>query len=61
MNIQFTGEHLFPGQLGQIFIVLAFGSALFSAISYYFATVNKNQLDNSWKQFARYGYFINTL
>ncbi len=61
MDIQFKGEHLFPGQLGQFFIILAFGSALFSAISYYFATVNKNQLDDSWKKLARYGYFINTL
>ncbi|MVN20345.1 heme lyase CcmF/NrfE family subunit [Mucilaginibacter arboris] len=61
MDIQFKGEHLLPGQLGQFFIILAFGSALFSAISYYFATVNKNQLDQSWKKMARYSYFINTL
>ncbi len=61
MDIQFKGEHLFPGQLGQFFIILAFGSALFSAICYYFATVNKNQLDQSWRNYARYGYFLNTL
>jgi len=61
MDIQFTGEHLLPGQFGQFFVILAFGSALFSAVCYYFATVNKNQLDDSWKKLARYGYFANTL
>jgi cytochrome c-type biogenesis protein CcmF len=61
MDIQFKGEHLLPGQLGQFFVILAFGSALFSAVCYYFATVNKNQLDQSWTKLARYGYFLNTL
>jgi cytochrome c-type biogenesis protein CcmF len=37
MDIAFKGEHLLPGQLGQFFIILAFGSALLSAISYYFS------------------------
>jgi cytochrome c-type biogenesis protein CcmF len=38
MDIAYKGEHLLPGQLGQFFIVLAFGAALLSFISYYFAT-----------------------
>jgi cytochrome c-type biogenesis protein CcmF len=61
MNIAYQGEHLFPGQLGQFFIVLSFASAVFSAISYYFATTNTNKLDNSWLWMGRLGYFINTI
>jgi cytochrome c-type biogenesis protein CcmF len=61
MNIAYQGEHLFSGQLGQFFIVLSFGSALFSAISYYFATTTTNKLDNSWLYMGRIGYFINAI
>ena len=61
MNIAYQGEHLFPGQLGQFFIVLAFGSALFSAISYYFATTTHNKLDTSWLWMGRLGYYVNSI
>jgi len=57
----FKGEHLLPGQLGQFFVILAFGAALLSTISYYFAATNKDQLDNSWKRLGRIGFYINTL
>jgi cytochrome c-type biogenesis protein CcmF len=60
MNTAFVGEHLLPGDLGQFFIVLAFGSALFSAIAYYFATNDKTG-DNSWGRLGRIGFYINTL
>jgi len=61
MSTAFQGEHLLPGQLGQFFIVLAFGSALFSAISYYFGTTSQNKFDNSWQWMGRIGHFINTV
>ncbi|MDB5031232.1 cytochrome c biogenesis protein CcsA [Mucilaginibacter sp.] len=54
----FKGEHLLPGHLGQFFTILAFGSALFAAISYYFATINPS--DTSWKRLGRIGAYINT-
>ncbi|MCJ8209890.1 cytochrome c biogenesis protein CcsA [Mucilaginibacter sp. RS28] len=61
MSTAFQGEHLLPGQLGQFFIILSFGSALLSAISYYFATTDKTLQDNSWLKLGRIGYFVNTL
>jgi cytochrome c-type biogenesis protein CcmF len=61
MDIAFKGEHLFPGQLGQFFIILAFGSALLSAISYFFATRNVNEKDTSWFWMGRIGFYLNTL
>ncbi len=60
MDIQFVGEHLLPGKLGQFFVVLSFCSALLSAISYYFAAV-KDTLDNSWRNIGRLGLWINTV
>ena len=59
MDIAFKGEHLLPGQLGQFFIVLAFASALFSAISYFFSVKNPN--DNSWLKMGRIGAIINLI
>ncbi len=58
MEIQFAGEHLLPGKLGQFFIILSFGTALLSAVSYYFATI-KDTRDDSWKRIARFSTRLN--
>ncbi len=58
MDIQYIGEHLLPGQLGNFFIVLAFATALFSTIAYFFAAKNE---DNSWKNLARYSFYVHTI
>jgi len=60
MDKVFKGEHLFPGHLGQFFVVLSFGGALLSTISYFYATTNKNPGDTSWHRMGRAGFFINT-
>jgi cytochrome c-type biogenesis protein CcmF len=60
MDTAFKGEHLLPGHLGQIFVVLSFSAALLSAISYYFATTNTNKLDKSWLKMARIAFYINS-
>ena len=60
MDTQFAGEHLLPGQLGQFFIILSFGTALLATISYYFATV-KDTADNSWRLIARSANALNTI
>lgn len=59
MDIQFFGENLLPGKIGQFFIVLAFGASLLSAISYFFATRNKDLSDQSWKKIGRISFLIN--
>jgi cytochrome c-type biogenesis protein CcmF len=61
MDTAFKGEHLLPGHLGQFFIVLAFGAALLSAISYYFAATNPDKLDKSWLFWGRMGFWLNTI
>ena len=43
MNIQYTGEHLFPGQLGGFLVWLGFGTALVSAVFYLVSFYKKDQ------------------
>lgn len=57
MDITYVGETLLPGKIGQFFVILSFGSALLSCISYYFATVRKE--DRSWLKIARIAFCIN--
>ncbi len=59
MNTAFQGEHLIPGHLGQFLIVLAFGSALLSTISYYFSTTADNQTVTSWRNLGRISFYVN--
>jgi cytochrome c-type biogenesis protein CcmF len=70
MDIQFVGEHLLPGKLGQFFVILSFCSALLATLSYYFATVNKNKstlggefnlLAISWQRIGRIAYLLNLI
>lgn len=61
MNTAFKGEHLLPGHLGQIFIILSFGAALLSTISYYFATTTTNKLDTSWLKMGRLAFYLNSI
>jgi cytochrome c-type biogenesis protein CcmF len=58
MDIQYIGEHLLPGQLGNFFIVLSFTAALLSSLAYFFAS-NQNTLDeNGWKKIGRIGFLV---
>ena len=58
MDIQYLGEHLLPGQLGNLFLVLSFTAALLSSIAYYFAS-NQNKLENnSWHKMGRIAFYI---
>jgi cytochrome c-type biogenesis protein CcmF len=61
MNTVFQGEHLLPGDLGRIFVVLSFGAALLSTISYYFATTSTNPIDKSWLRMGRIAFYINSI
>jgi cytochrome c-type biogenesis protein CcmF len=61
MDTAFQGEHLLPGHLGQIFVILSFGAALLSTISYYFATTSTNKLDTTWLRMARIAFYANTV
>jgi len=55
--MQFEGEHLWIGQVGHIFVLIAFTASLLSTIAFFIAS---NKLDNleklSWLKFARISF-----
>ena len=61
MDINYIGENLLPGKLGQFFIVLSFGAALLSFISYLCATIYKDDSSETWKKIGRISFWINAL
>lgn len=62
MDINYVGENLLPGQIGQFFIILSFGAALLSLISYFFASNSKDTKEvDSWKKLGRIGFLLNAL
>ncbi len=50
--MQYVGEHLWAGELGNIFVILAFVSALGASVSYFLASKDFH-LNDSWKRLAR--------
>jgi cytochrome c-type biogenesis protein CcmF len=60
---QFTGEHLWPGQLGHFFVIVSFVSALLSAFSYFNAVRNENALtgNRTWLLLGRGGFMLHTI
>ena len=57
-TIQYIGEELFWGKLGNLLIILAFTTALFSAITYVFAL--RSGVD-SWRKIARQSFAVHSV
>jgi cytochrome c-type biogenesis protein CcmF len=62
MAVQYTGEHLGPGQLGHFFVIASFVASLFSAYSYFRSVRTEADLNNSnsWRLLGRGGYILHT-
>jgi cytochrome c-type biogenesis protein CcmF len=60
--MDYVGEHLMPGKLGQFFVVLSFACSLVAAISY-FKTARSQRVEDadSWKKMARFAFLLNTI
>lgn len=57
--MEYIGEHLLPGQIGQAGVMLSFVSALLAAIAYFFATQRRGQTEeNSWRQLGRMSFLV---
>lgn len=55
MDINYSGEQLFWGNLGHFLIVLSFTASLFSALAYY---RSMHSQEGSWRILARAGFYI---
>ncbi|MCO6490139.1 MAG: cytochrome c biogenesis protein CcsA [Phaeodactylibacter sp.] len=61
-DIQYIGEHLLPGQVGQAAIVASFVASLFAAVSYFFATQRRNTAEyEAWRGMGRWGFLVHGL
>ncbi len=56
--MNFIGEHLLPGQIGQFFIYLSFVTALLSSFTYFKSIKSK---DRSWIKIARSSFIIHAI
>ena len=55
--MQFEGEHLLPGQIGQFFVLLAFIASIISTIGFTTASFKKDLIEKkTWLNFARIGF-----
>ena len=56
-EIQYIGEHLLPGEIGQFAIVVTFVASLLSGIAYFFATQRREQAEaNGWLRIGRWAF-----
>ncbi|MEO6904629.1 MAG: cytochrome c biogenesis protein CcsA [Bacteroidia bacterium] len=58
--MEYIGEHLLIGKVGNVFVILSFVFALIASISYFFAAKD-NEETTSWKRFARNAFRIHAL
>ncbi|MEP7129358.1 MAG: cytochrome c assembly protein, partial [Chitinophagales bacterium] len=62
MGINFEGEHLLPGQLGQIAVYTAFIFSLVAAAAFFIASFSKKEENRlSWKWTGRIAFFIHCI
>src|SRR3954470_3946674 len=60
--MKYLGEHLLPGQLGHIFLVLSLVSSIVATIGYFKSANAIIPADKeSWKRFARIAFLIDTI
>ncbi len=62
-TIQYTGEHLWPGQLGHFFVILSFVAALLSTFSYFSAarTEHDSIVSRKWLNMGRWSFMTHAL
>src|SRR4029078_1104961 len=60
--MDYVGEHLMPGKLGQFFVVLSFAGSLVATISYFKTSASKSiEEAASWKRMARFAFLLNAI
>ena len=60
MNIQYIGEHLFPGEMGKFFVWLGFGTSILACVFYFLAFYRKDNR-RLWLSGARGLYIVHAL
>lgn len=61
MEIQYAGEHLLPGKLGNLFILLAVIASLASSFMYFWSARKENENLGKYNQFGRWLFIFQSL
>lgn len=60
--MEYIGEHLLPGKLGHLFVVLSFVATLLASGAYYMATLRRNTLEgDKWRNIGRFSFILHGL
>jgi cytochrome c-type biogenesis protein CcmF len=60
--MNYIGEHLLPGQLGHLCVVLAFVAALLAAVAYFLATRQRETASfEGWRKLGRFAFLLHGL
>ncbi len=58
-EVQYIGEHLLPGKIGQFAILFGFVASIMAAVGYYFATQRRDTSEfNGWRNIGRLGFTL---
>jgi len=58
--MEYVGEHLMPGKLGQFFVVLAFAASVVATMAYFKMANAKSVAETiSWRKMARVAFLLN--
>ena len=60
--MDYIGEHLLPGQIGHLFVILSFVASIVATVSYFISARSTNPVDQaSWKKLGRAAFFIDAI
>ncbi|MBK9338643.1 MAG: cytochrome c biogenesis protein CcsA [Lewinellaceae bacterium] len=60
--MNYTGEHLFPGQLGHLCVVLSFVAALLAGVAYFLAVRRRDTAAfEGWRNLGRFSFLLHGL
>ena len=60
--MDYIGEHLLPGQIGHLFVILSFVASIIASVSYFISAKSTNPVDEaSWKKIGRAAFFIDAI
>ncbi len=61
-EIQYIGEHLWPGRAGHFLLILSFVGSLLAVVSYFFATQRRETKEFvGWRNLGRFGFLTHSL
>lgn len=60
--MDYIGEHLLPGKIGHLFIILSFVASIIATVSYFISARSASPADaESWKKLGRIAFFVDVI